>query len=240
MAKIYYEDVKKEVEEAGWELLSKEYVNLKTDLELKCPEGHLTYLPYSKFRGGSLKCPICKQNQYYQTDNIPVKKTGYRILAFDQASITSGWAVFDNGKLIKYGHWTSEGKGSTERISKTKYWFVSMLNQWAPDTIILEDIQLQHFGEGEEAVLTYKKLAHLQGVLKNYLYEMNYDYKVVPPATWRAASQVKGKTRIEKKKNAQVKVKNLYDVSVSQDEADAILIGKWAVAQHQANDLIEF
>jgi hypothetical protein len=44
---------------------------------------------------------------------------------------------------------------------------------------------------------------------------MNYDYKVVPPATWRAASQIKGKSRIEKKKNAQIKVKSFYDVSVS-------------------------
>ena len=53
-------------------------------------------------------------------DNIAVKKNGYRILAFDQASITSGWSVFDDERLIKFGHWTSDGRHSTERIAQTK------------------------------------------------------------------------------------------------------------------------
>lgn len=115
-----------------------------------------------------------------------------------------------------------------------------MLASWKPDLVILEDIQLQKFGNGEEAVLVFKKLAHLQGVLKNYLYEMNYDYKVVSPSTWRAFSQIKGKSRTEKKKSAQLIVKKLYDVSVTQDEADAILIGRWGANEHSQNDIIKF
>ena len=41
---------------------------------------------------------------------------------------------------------------------------------WKPDLVIFEDIQLQVFDGGEQ-VITFKKLAHLQGVLKNYCYE---------------------------------------------------------------------
>lgn len=115
-----------------------------------------------------------------------------------------------------------------------------MLNSWNPDMVVLEDIQLQKFGNGDEAVLVFKKLAHLQGVLKNYLYEMNYDYKVVPSSTWRSLSQVKGKSRTEKKKSAQLIIKNLYDVSVTQDEADAILIARWGAEEHKKNDIIMF
>ena len=115
-----------------------------------------------------------------------------------------------------------------------------MLQTYNPDEVVIEDIQLQKFGEGEEAVLTYKKLAHLQGVLENYFYENGFVYKVVAPATWRAHSQVKGKSRLEKKKSAQLIIKGTYDVSVTQDEADAILIGHWAVNNHKKNEMISF
>lgn len=67
-----------------------------------------------------------------------------------------------------------------------------MIQKWKPDEVVLEDIQLQKFGE-QEAVVTYKKLAHLQGVLKNYCYESGIPYKVVSPSTWRTFSDIKGK-----------------------------------------------
>lgn len=237
---IKIEDVKRNVEDSGWKLVSTEYINLKTDLQVKCPEGHDCFVSFEKFRKGKYECPICKQNQYYKTDNIAVKKKGFRVLAFDQASITSGWSVFDDEVLIKYGKWTSDGSNSTERIAQTKYWIASMIDKWKPDQVILEDIQLQKIDGQGEAVLTYKKLAHLQGVISNYLYEKSIDFLVVPAATWRAHSEIKGKTRTDKKKNAQLKIKRFYDVSVTQDEADAILIGRWAAHKNKATQIIEF
>ena len=115
-----------------------------------------------------------------------------------------------------------------------------MIKNWRPDEIIIEDIQLQKFGQGDEAVLTYKKLAQLQGVLCNYFYESKYNYKIVSPSTWRATSQIKGKTRTDKKRNAQLKIKELYDINVTQDEADAILIGVWGAAAQKQNEIIQF
>lgn len=197
-------------------------------------------MPYSKIRNGNCKCPICKQNNYYNINDAPTKKSGYRILALDQATITSGWSVFDNEQLIKYGQHTSEGKNSVDKVAATKQWFVSMINSWKPDSVILEDIQLQKTNQGGDAVLTYKKLAQLLGVLENYLYETKIAYKIVPPATWRALSNIKGKNRTEKKRCAQLIVKQQYDISVSQDEADAILIGVWGAHQHKKNDIIIF
>lgn len=238
-SRLKFDDIKTNIEKNGWHLISEEYTNLKTDLQVECPEGHDCFVSYDKWRRG-FECPVCKKNKYYKTDNIAVKKTGYRILAFDQASITSGWAVFDNDQLVKYGKWTSEGTHSTERIAKTKYWFISMVENWKPDQVILEDIQLQKFGENGEAVLTFKKLAHLQGVLKNYCYENQIPYSIVPSTTWRAFSEIKGRARQDKKKNAQLKVKRFYDISVTQDEADAILIGRWGAHQHKSSEIIEF
>lgn len=83
MPKITYDEVKENVEKSGWQLLSTTYVNLKTDLELMCPEGHNVFINYEKWRKKNYECPICKQNQYYHISTNAVEKNGFRILAFD-------------------------------------------------------------------------------------------------------------------------------------------------------------
>ena len=45
---------------------------------------------------------------------------------------------------------------------------------------------------------------------------------------WRKHSAIKGRKRAEIKESAIVKVKELYDLDVSEDEAEAILIGEWS------------
>ena len=50
MSKIKIEDVKQDIEAAGWQLVSTKYTNLKTDLELICPEGHTVYKTYGDWR----------------------------------------------------------------------------------------------------------------------------------------------------------------------------------------------
>lgn len=244
MSKISFDDVKKDIESSGWHLLSTTYSNLKADLEVQCPEKHICHVSYQKWRNGHFKCPICKNNPLFEvSENVP-KKKGYRVLAFDQASGTSGWSVYDNQELISYGHHTCDGAHNTIKIAKTKYWAASMIEKWKPDFVVLEDIQLQSYkksnSEKVEAVVVFKKLAHLQGVLKNYIYEIGLPYSVVPAATWKNFSSIKGSTRTDQKRNAQLKVKSLYDISVSQDEADAILIGRWAAHTQQNNLIIDF
>lgn len=208
-------------------------------MDFQCPNGHENYFTFDYWRRHR-ECPICKSNRYYRMNDSAPKSKGFRILAFDQASGTSGWAVYDDQELIKYGAWTSDGNHSTEKIMKTKNWVANMIQMWKPDLVIFEDIQLQKTEHGEEQVLTFKKLAHLQGVLKNYCYENGYIFKIVPPATWRAHSQVKGTNRTDKKKSAQLIVKKLYDMNVTQDEADAILIGRWAAHDRKQNIMIQF
>ena len=130
------------------------------------------------------------------------------------------------------------------KFIKTSNKVLQLIEDYNIDEVIFEDIQLQKFGtisgQENEGVITFKKLAALQGVLKNYCFETGIVYKIVPPATWRAHSEIKGKQRTDKKKNAQLKVKKLYDISVTQDEADAILIGAWAVHDHNQSKIIMF
>ncbi len=239
MSKFKFEDVKKSVEDQGWQLISDSYSNLNSDLLALCPNGHEVHFIYDDWRNNSVECGICNHLNLKKINEKPKKKKGYRILAFDQASITSGWSVFENNNLINYGCWTSHGNKSTERISQTKAWIASMIEQWKPDQVVFEDIQLQKFENGD-AVLVYKKLAHLQGVLKNYCYENGIPYLIVPPSTWRNFNNVKGRTRTDQKKNAQIKVQALYGVQATEDESDSILIGRYAAAQYELIKIIPF
>ena len=87
-------------------------------------------------------------------------------------------------------------------------------------------------------VTTYKVLAHLQGVLINLCLERNIPCEVVHVSTWREYCKIKGKTRTDKKRNAQMQVKDWYDITVTNDEADAICIGRYAANVTMKNSVM--
>lgn len=201
-------------------------------------------VPYEKFRRGNYECPICQQKEFYVPVESGLKKTGFRILALDQATYTTGWSIFDGDKLIKYGHWNSSGRTTEERIAQTKQWMASMIKKWNPDKIVIEEIQLQTYKKSEEEVIemvkTFKTLAQLQGTLLNYLYENNFFYKPIPVGSWKKHSQVTGKGRTDQKRSAQLRVKAIFNIDATQDESDAILIGRYAAFDNKSNEIIDF
>ena len=83
MAKLKLEDIRHDFINEGWELLSTTYVNLDGELESKCPEGHLNYISYKKWRVKRV-CATCLQNNvvHIAKTNIPPKERGVvRVLA---------------------------------------------------------------------------------------------------------------------------------------------------------------
>ena len=85
-----------------------------------------------------------------------------RVLALDQATNVSGWSIYDNKELIAYGKVEFTQTNTIERISKVRQWLINMIENWKPDKIALEDIQLQKFTNkyGRENVTeTLKKLS---------------------------------------------------------------------------------
>lgn len=243
LSKLKYEEIKKTIEEANWTLISETYKNLNTDLQLLCPLGHEVYMTYADWRNKA-ECLICKKSPIVKINEKPKKKKGYRILALDQSTNTTGWSLFEDGKLLNYGQWTSTGNETIQKISCVKTWLSTMVDKHHPDKIVLEDIQLQSYitsnNNSGDMVLTYKKLAALQGVLCNFLYENGISYTIVPPATWREHSNIKGKTRNDKKKSAQIRVKNIYEIEVNVDVAEAILIGEWATEKVKTVEKVSF
>lgn len=229
MARIKIEEIREELKKDNWKIISEEYINLDTEMIFECSEGHRVYASWKKIRQ-KRECPICKQNVYKNTENkiVPKKKGAMRILALDQATRITGWAIFDGQKLINYGKFESTLNDEIARDNAIRIWLISMINNWQPDYIGIEDIQLQEKSEDRKmGVTVFKTLARLQGVLLETAFANNINYKVCSPSTWREHCGVKGKYRTDKKRSMQLLAKKWYDITLIDDEADAIGIGKY-------------
>ena len=234
MSKIKIDDIRKAAIEHNWTLLSEEYKNLDSELIFRCNEDHKIYLPYKKVRN-KWECPICKQNQYNNFSNevIPKKKSIQRTVGLDQATHVTGYSIFDDEQLVYAGIFEAFAEDEISRDIEVKNWLIQLIQKWKPDIIAIEGIQLQQFNNKTIGITTYQTLARLQGILMATCCELKIDYTIVPPATWRAHCQVKGRTRVDRKRSMQTKVKEWFDITVSDDVADAIGIGKYTSDKHK-------
>jgi len=239
------EELQKEALEHEWELISTEYHNLNSELEYLCSKKHTLYLPYKKIRN-KYECPICKEfSNSTEIDiiNIPKIKSENitRLLALDQSTKITGYAIFDNDILIKYGIVEIKGKEASSRIIKVRKWIKLMIDTWKPDLVVLEDIQLQNEEqEGTKNVLTYKILAELLGVLEVFFTEYNIKYVLANISKWRNSENITGKRREDKKRCAQERIKKCYNIDTTDDEADAILIGRYIIESQKEEKIIHW
>lgn len=232
MARITLDIINEELKESGWKCVSTEYKNLDSELCFNCEEGHEVYAPWKKIRT-KRDCPICKQNKFKKlVESVKPKPKGRkRVLALDQATHTTGWSIFDGEVLVRYGTFNTEIKDETARINAIKNWMLSMISNWNPDCVAIEGIQYQDESSGQKVSVTvFQGLARLQGVLMDACYSQKIDFVICPTNTWRNHCGVKGRYRADKKRSMQLVAKKDYDITVTDDEADAIGIGKYAAS----------
>lgn len=242
MAKITLDQIKEEIAVDGWQLLSTEYKNLSTEMIFECPNGHQVFTPWQKIRTRR-DCPVCKQQTFQQVDNqiLPKPKGATRILALDQATKVTGYSIFDDGKLVKVGTFTTTSDDEIARCASVKNWFLSMIQSWKPDHVGIEGIQYQakvFDGDTVGSVTLFQTLAHLQGILLITCHEQGVPYRICPTNTWRNVCGVKGRTRADKKKSMQLLAKQWYDIKATDDEADAIGIGYYMTTVVNRNTTI--
>lgn len=147
---------------------------------------------------------------------LPMSNT---LLALDQSSHITGWAIFKNGKLDKYGKFSIEDENLGVRLTKLREEINNLIDIYKPNEVVYEEIQEQN------NIQTFKVLAQVQGVILELLNSLNIPYSIMPSATWKSALGIKGRARAEQKRNAQQYVENNYNIKVIQDIADAICIG---------------
>ena len=145
-----------------------------------------------------------------------------RVVGFDQATNVTGYSVFENKNLIKYGTIDcSQYKDIAERNNNMRNLIISVIERYNGEAFAIEDVHYEKW----KGVKTFKALARLLGVLETDFTVRKYAYIILPPSTWRKECGV-GKTKEE----AVAWVKERFNKDVTDDEADAICIG-WCLAQ---------
>lgn len=156
-----------------------------------------------------------------------------RILALDQASRISGWAIFEDENLISYGKIdASKYEDLGSRLHYIREEIKSLIQTENINKVYLEDIYMD--GQHVNNVSTFKILAEVFGVLYELCVDINIPVDAVLAGTWKSTLGIKGKTRPEQKKNAQNWVIKNYNIKPTQDECDAICIGAHAIYQKKS------
>lgn len=90
--KIHFDAIRDLVKSFNYEILSKNFSNIKTKIQFKCPEGHTFRACYLDFKQGK-RCPVClvenkKDLKKFTIDKIKelFDKEGYRLLSSEYSS----------------------------------------------------------------------------------------------------------------------------------------------------------
>ena len=123
-----------------------------------------------------------------------------RLLALDQASRTSGYAIFEDDKLIDFGTFTYDDTDIGVRLHKIRNKIDSLICDNNIDKVVFEDIQLQ--GNVANNVQTFKTLAEVFGIIYELVTALDIEHEAVLSSSWKSTLNIKGRTRPEQKKNA--------------------------------------
>lgn len=106
------------------------------------------------------------------------------------------------------------------------------ITEMSPDMIAIEDVSLQN-----PNVKTIVQLARLQGMIMQSVSLLgDIPIEIYSPSSWRKLVGIqtgRGVKRTELKSAAIQLVADLYDINVSDDIADAILLGKAACSHRE-------
>lgn len=151
----------------------------------------------------------------------------YRLLALDLATKDTGYAIFENDKLILSGVISEKNSYLEHRLIGMKYQIIELCNKYNVDIIVSEQEQSQKTINIKATIA----LCKMQGVLRCVSDDLKINYIFVPINTWRISVGIKHNIkREEQKKLALIKAKELFNVeTLNDDEAEAILIGKYFI-----------
>lgn len=145
-----------------------------------------------------------------------------RILGLDTSTTSTGYAVFDDEKLISYGTIKTPKKADLlDKIIYIEEQIKQIMKAKKVEFIVIEELAVMRSANTTRA---------LAGLLYHLLVEFRKRELLtvkVRPSEWRSVSGIKGKGRKELKDNAIAYVKSKYGIDVNDDEADAILIARY-------------
>lgn len=238
MSKLRVEQVKEELKGKNYTLSpnSPEYKNLNSIIHVVCDKGHTIQTSLKSIRHSSFFCPLCAGEDSKGFDNAPVgvprKTDKFRIVGIDNATQNMGVSIFDDGKLVYYKLYNFSAPDHIDRLLKIRDLIEDIIiREWRPDFIQFEDIQFQHnYG-------TYEVLIKLIGLFEMTARRHGIKYSKDRSVVWRSHLGINGGGRAVEKRKAINLVKEMYNITVGDDVAEAILIGKFRADLEQRNNL---
>ena len=145
-----------------------------------------------------------------------------KILSFDQASVVTGYALFDDGQYSESGVIKKKKDiPIAERVPSMALAICLKIKEIKPDAVVIEDIQNQ------SSVKTVIDLARLQGGIIMYCVSKGIPIEIYHPSTWRKILQFTQGSKTKRddlKKQATEYIKGLGFNIESEDESEAICI----------------
>lgn len=200
------------------------YKNLSSLVQIRCNAGHIFFADMKSIRKENFSCPSCygKETSNLNENHVLPKKEGYRIIAIDQASQKLGISVYDDGKLVYYHLVEVTGTVPTRLLKIYNFMKQVVISEWHPNYLVFEDIQYQ------DNALTHKILGMVMGICILAAEQAQIEHTEIFNKVWQSEFNIGGSNRVAQKTNVIKKVKELYGLDVTDDVADAILMGRYA------------
>lgn len=161
------------------------------------------------------------------------------ILALDLSTKASGFAIYENKKLIDYGCITAASSNLFNRIDKMIEELTKILQKYKFDCIYIEDVFPEDVHNNRNV---FDALKYLQGYVLHLLNDFKLKHTFYTASEWRAKCGIhtgRGIKRESLKPQDIAFVKKQFGLDVNDDIADAICIGYAAVGGSPKLDIIE-
>jgi len=145
-----------------------------------------------------------------------------KILAFDQASVKTGVAWFEDTTLLGFATIDLSKREKEEHIRIMILEMYKFIEEHKPDVIVFEDVAMQR----NSATLIL--LTRIQGALLGYCFSHGITAVIYKPSVWRKMLHFTQGSKVKRqvlKQQAVAFVKKFYNTDANEDEADAICIG---------------
>ena len=147
-----------------------------------------------------------------------------RIVGIDASTNCTGIAVFEDSRYIEHTLIDLRKiKDSSERIPKMMLAICEYLKKYKIDKIIMEESVLK------SNVSVVKMLAQLSGAIVFYAASNDIEFEFALPTHWRKKVGLSQSTKIKRevlKAEAIAAVKQEYNMDLTDDEAEAILLAR--------------
>lgn len=143
-----------------------------------------------------------KKREYKKCVKISGK---IKLLSLDVSSHSTGYSIFGEKKLVKYGYlYEPKKKYVTDRLNSMKHKIINVINENDINVVCIEDIIYK-------TKISLAVLSKAQGIILDWLYENDIDVGVVSVMEWKSAYDINRNSKYKGKNSRIVSKKKTLD-----------------------------